>query len=66
MNLSVVIPVYNESESLDSLHQALHAALDGLPELVWEVVYVDDGSVDGSLEVLERLAAADPCRSPSR
>jgi glycosyltransferase involved in cell wall biosynthesis len=63
MNLSVVIPVYNESESLESLHQALHAALDDLPDLMWEVVYVDDGSIDGSLEVLERLAAADPCRT---
>lgn len=60
MNLSVVIPVYNEVDSLLRLHQAIHVALDCLPDLRWEVVYVDDGSSDGSTEVLEELACADP------
>ena len=57
--LSVVIPVYNEIENLPLLHQALHQALDGLSQ-PWEVVLVDDGSSDGSVEMLEKLAAADP------
>jgi glycosyltransferase involved in cell wall biosynthesis len=60
MNLSVVIPVYNEVESLSLLHQALQNAFNCLPELCWEVVYVDDGSSDGSPQALEDLAAADP------
>ena len=60
MNLSVVIPVYNEVESLPLLHQALQNAFNCLPELCWEVVYVDDGSSDGSPQALEGLAAADP------
>ncbi len=59
MNLSVIIPVYNEEDSLRLLHEALHTALDGLPQS-WEVVYVDDGSRDRSVSVLEELAAADP------
>jgi glycosyltransferase involved in cell wall biosynthesis len=59
MNLSVVIPVYNEVESLPLLHQALRRAFDSLPELCWEVVYVDDGSSDGSPQALEGLAAGD-------
>ncbi len=59
MNLSLVIPVYNEEESLPHLHQALHAALDNLGRS-WEVIYVDDGSADTSMNVLEKLATEDP------
>jgi glycosyltransferase involved in cell wall biosynthesis len=60
MSLSVVIPVYNEAENLPLLHQALHDALDPLSGNCWEVVYVDDGSSDDSLERLEEIAARDP------
>jgi glycosyltransferase involved in cell wall biosynthesis len=61
VKLSVVVPVYNEVESLSELHKALHQALDSV-NADWEVVYVDDGSTDGSLKILEELAAADPHR----
>lgn len=57
--LSVIVPVFNETESLHLLHQAFHQVLDSL-EMGWEVVYVDDGSSDGSQEILEQLAAQDP------
>jgi glycosyltransferase involved in cell wall biosynthesis len=60
MNVSLVIPVYNEVDSLSLLHQAIHAALDPQPELKWEIVFVDDGSKDGSLGKLESLANHDP------
>lgn len=59
MHLSLVIPVHNEEESLLLLQEAIHAALRPL-EHPWEIVYVDDGSKDRSLVVLEGLAAADP------
>ncbi len=59
MKLTVVIPVFNEEESLPRLHQALHEALDSQAGLDWEVIYVDDGSRDGSLTALEKLAAND-------
>ncbi len=58
-SMSVIIPVFNEADSLPLLHQSLHQALDALP-IPWEVVYVDDGSRDNSLEVLTSLAEADP------
>jgi glycosyltransferase involved in cell wall biosynthesis len=61
MLLSVVVPVYNEVENLPLLHQALHQALDGLPH-PWEVILVDDGSKDGSVAVLEKIAVEDPER----
>jgi glycosyltransferase involved in cell wall biosynthesis len=57
--ISVVVPAWNEAESLPELQRELAAALDSLGR-PWEVVYVDDGSRDGTDEVLARLAAADP------
>jgi len=59
MKLSIVIPVYNEAENLPILHQAMHDALDQL-STGWEVVYVDDGSADDSLSILEKTAQIDP------
>jgi glycosyltransferase involved in cell wall biosynthesis len=59
LSLSVVVPVYNEVENLHLLHQAIQQALCDLSE-AWEVVFVDDGSSDGSLSVLEELHADDP------
>ncbi len=60
MYLSIIIPVYNEAESLAFLHQAIHAALDNQIEPNWEVVYVDDGSSDSSLQILTEIATGDP------
>lgn len=57
MNVSVVIPVFDEKENLRPLHQALLQALEGV---TYELVFVDDGSTDGSPSELERLAAEDP------
>ncbi len=57
--LSIVVPVYNERENLPLLHQALHEALARC-RYSWEVVLVDDGSTDGSTEILEQLATEDP------
>jgi glycosyltransferase involved in cell wall biosynthesis len=59
MNLSIVIPVFNESENLNLLHEAIHKALDELT-IPWEVVYVDDGSSDDSAPTLESLVESDP------
>ena len=59
MDLSIVIPVYNEVDSLKLLHQALCAALHGITRS-WEVIYVDDGSRDGSVKLLEEMSALDP------
>src|SRR5262249_31056112 len=56
--LSVVIPVFNESAGLPALHARLGAVLDALGRRA-EVVYVDDGSTDGSLERLLALQASD-------
>ena len=57
-DLSLVIPVYNEDASLCPLFDAIQQALATVPG-TWEVVFVDDGSSDKSLQVLESLAEQD-------
>ncbi len=59
MDLSIVIPVYNEFDSLELLHQSIHAALRPLADLHWEVIFVDDGSTDNSFQKLASLAKED-------
>ncbi len=49
--ISVVIPIYNEQETIDTLHQRVEAVLLGL-DRPWQIVYVNDGSRDRSLEML--------------
>jgi glycosyltransferase involved in cell wall biosynthesis len=56
--ISVVVPVYNEVESLAELQRELAGALDRLGR-PWEVVYVDDGSRDGSDAAVAKLATED-------
>jgi glycosyltransferase involved in cell wall biosynthesis len=53
--LSVLIPVYNEAESLAELADRLTTALDALGH-PWEVVFADDGSADGSGAILDQMA----------
>jgi glycosyltransferase involved in cell wall biosynthesis len=57
--LSVIIPVYNEEDSIPQLHERLTAAVSAL-DRPYEIVYVDDGSTDGSLSVLQAAVAEDP------
>jgi glycosyltransferase involved in cell wall biosynthesis len=57
--LTLVIPVYNERESLVALHAEIDAVAR-LQKLDFEIVFVDDGSRDGSWEIVKELAANDP------
>lgn len=58
MSLSVVIPVYNEAGTLEQLHAEL-TAVAAEHALQLQIVFVDDGSRDGSWEAIRRLAASD-------
>lgn len=60
--VSLVIPVFCEEETIDEFHSRAKAALSSLaPRYRHELVYVNDGSSDRSLEHLCRIAANDPC-----
>lgn len=56
---SIVVPIFNERESIEELHSRIVTAMTlvGRP---YEIVFVSDGSRDGSDELLERIAQADP------
>jgi len=56
--LSFVVPVHNEAEGLEAFYRRLIAAAEQLGE-TFEVVFVDDGSDDGSADILRRLAGED-------
>jgi len=53
--VSILIPCYNEEQSLPLLRERLNAVLEGLPQYQWEVMLVNDGSTDGTLELMRQL-----------
>jgi dolichol-phosphate mannosyltransferase len=58
MKISVIIPIYNERENIDALYMQLHPVLRGL-DASHEIVFVNDGSTDGSAAELDAMAALD-------
>ena len=58
--ISVVIPLYNEADSLETLHAELARVFGAVVKTPAEFVFVDDGSHDASWEVVRRLGARDP------
>jgi len=57
--LSVVVPIYNEEENIIAFHAAVKAVMEAMEER-WEIVYVNDGSRDGSLSLLLEIQRRDP------
>src|SRR5437764_11675723 len=59
MDISIIIPVYNEVDALPGLYARLAEAVSKLAQSA-EIVFADDGSRDGSAKVLDEFAASDP------
>jgi dolichol-phosphate mannosyltransferase len=57
--LSIVLPIFNEEPVIDELHRRLGEFLRAVGT-TWEVIFVDDGSSDGSFAKLKQLAVAEP------
>ena len=58
MTISIVIPVYNEEENIQLLHEKLKKVLDSLRK-EYEILFIDDGSTDKTLSILEEIQAHD-------
>jgi len=58
VDVSLVIPLYNEIENISTLHEAILPVLSSLDKDT-EIIYVDDGSTDGTFEQLQKIQASD-------
>ena len=59
MDISVVVPLYNEEESLPELASWIERVMKD-NGFTYEILFIDDGSTDGSLETIKRLAEKNP------
>jgi len=59
IDLSIVIPVFNEVKNVAELHKRLSAVLDAIPQKS-EIIFIDDGSSDGTFETLCEIQQEDP------
>jgi glycosyltransferase involved in cell wall biosynthesis len=57
--LSIVVPAYNEEQVVEEFHKRLTSVLEAI-SLTTEIIYINDGSRDGTLETLRKLRAQDP------
>ena len=57
--LSIIVPCYNEEETVDLFYNEAQRALASIGDIDWEFIFVDDGSKDGTILALRRLAGAD-------
>lgn len=59
IHLSVVVPAFNEADVLPEFHRRLGKVLDS-QEYITEIIYINDGSTDDTLTIIDRLATQDP------
>ena len=57
--ISIVVPVFRNEATLETLYQIVSKVFIGLPKLVLELLFVDDGSDDGSFEIIQQLSEID-------
>ncbi|MEK7795675.1 MAG: glycosyltransferase [Candidatus Hydrogenedentota bacterium] len=58
--ISIIVPVFNEEDSIGPLYGEIRAAVERVPRSSYEIVFVDDGSEDSSVRVCRQLCASDP------
>jgi dolichol-phosphate mannosyltransferase len=58
--ISVVVPALNEQENILPFYEVIKSVIDSLPDFIWEIVFVDDGSTDSTVDSLLALRENDP------
>ncbi|MCK5852597.1 glycosyltransferase family 2 protein [bacterium] len=58
IELSIVVPMYNEQDNVAETHRKIHEAIDPL-NIPWELIFVNDGSIDNTLSVAQNIAQND-------
>src|ERR1044071_4180016 len=58
--ISVVVPAMNEQENVRPFYDATRAVIDSLTDFKWEIIFVDDGSTDSTVERILELRTTDP------
>ncbi|MBW1768591.1 MAG: glycosyltransferase family 2 protein [Deltaproteobacteria bacterium] len=61
VKLNIVIPIYNEQENLEELYRSIQQVCDNLSDVTWQVIYVNDGSLDDSMKIM-----LEQCKRDSR
>lgn len=59
MHVSIVISVYNEEKVIEHFYHKLSSALEKIPQYTFELLFINDGSIDQSRKILEKLATQD-------
>jgi len=59
LGISVIVPLFNEEDNIDILYQELQSVLNDKIRLTYEIIFINDGSTDDSLKVLEKIQAED-------
>lgn len=57
--ISIIIPVFNEEQSLNDLYTAVNSLMNDNTEYIWEVMMIDDGSTDHSLQIIKKIRETD-------
>lgn len=57
--VSIIVPCYNEQESLPHLYEAVKVVMDALPQYQWELLFLNDGSKDKTIEIIQQLYEQD-------
>jgi glycosyltransferase involved in cell wall biosynthesis len=57
--VSIIVPCYNEQASLPHLYEALCKEMDAMPKYSWELLFVNDGSSDQTMQIIEDLYQRD-------
>lgn len=59
MDISIIVPCYNEEKAIPFFYKKICSVIDGMPQLEFEVLFIDDGSIDKTLKEIQRLSQAD-------